>query len=397
MKFYLADAQAPASFADTGYHPAAQYWLRANGRKSVVALPNEQARPSGYQLLGQGADLATVPGSDSIREQLRNYLGLTQAPRPGNIGRQLFDAMTLGANHATTAPNPIEPHQSGKLSLWLNGQPLHQVDFDRAADYAQPIIARKASGYERLRGRGVTVALKYLRRQEQIGFSRADVQGKYSGDGPSLTPSTQVTESGTPDQAWTITGGGGTLDWTGAQMGLSVGTSGNRVVGCHAGVSLGDHRVTVDVASSPSSAVNGPACRLEDPDGLLAAEKCYCLYFWSGSWYLRWHQMNTPGTWGTVANASYGAQNYIATHWVEASGSDITAQFDALAIGPYTDTTCPDTQLFGGVTLYNTASKLDNWILDDFVSPTTTTTTTTTPSPATPGKSRTNMGISAGL
>ncbi len=370
MKFYLAKPTAPKGIADTGYHESARAWLAISKSTSIVALPNSVASPAGYKLLGQGADLATLPIGAAERDLLFGDAKLVAPVRASTLGRAIFQAMTIGADHALAdVPNPIEPNRQRKLSVFFDGQPIYQVDFDRNNEYAQPIISRKQSGYRKLRARSVLGARKYLLSQQRNGFSLRDVQeAEFAGDGPGVEPTTQVTEDGTPLQTWTVwDGSGGTLSWSANKIELSSGNSEHRVIGCDTGVSLGDHRVTVEVLAGNSSAITGPSCRLEEP-AMTLGEECYCLYRWSGNWYLRRHQQDDPGTWTAIANGSYGAQNYLSTQWIEASGSDITAQFDALSIGPYTDTAVPDTQLFGGATLYNTSDEIDNWILDDFVS-----------------------------
>jgi len=249
------------------------------------------------------------------------------------------------------------------MTLWFGGEPLHQEVFDCKQEYALETIANKKKGYSELRTVEVAQARKWLYLQARKGFDWKEIQNTFTVDGPPLKPSTVVTEIAATIPVNTWTGYNCTPDFSNSTISI-VESTGHRAMHCETGVSDGDHTCTGTVTAGTSTTPLGPAVRMPAPL-FIGTKWFYVLYWWSGTWYLRRHDLNNVGNFSTLASASMGGGSHLVEWVTEASGSDISGSHDGNAIGPYTDTNGPDTQLYGGAYVYSNAAEMIPWELSD--------------------------------
>jgi len=363
MKFYMAEATVPTNIEDTGFHPGVKSMLFITENRAVVSMLNNAVAPPRYKYIGQSRDLANINITSSLRSKLSTYFSLKQNIRANKMGKGLWEAMTLGADISNSlGPNPIEPNKRGQSSIYFDGNALYRERFHCTKEHALEVITRKKQGYADLRS-NLTQARKWLYLQTKKGFDWTEIQDQYTDDGPPLPPSTVVTEvaASIPVNMWT--GYNCTADFMSSTISINE-SAGHRAIHCETGVSDGDHTCTGTVIAGGTTTPLGPAVRMPAPM-FMETKWFYTLYWWSGNWYLRCHDLNSVGTFSTLASGSMSGGSHLVEWITDVSGSDVSGSHDGNAIGPYTDTNAPDTQLYGGVYCYSSSAEMIPWELSD--------------------------------
>ncbi len=334
----------------------------ANGMH-LVTLRNNATPPARFKFLGQSPDAGKLMVSDSMRAMLTTELGLTEAPRGKRLGKVLFEAKTIGspADSDTLEPSGIN------VNLWLNGRVLWRERFSRSEEFAQKIIAKKRSGYARLRATNLARARKWLYKQTvALGFDRADIQGEHLSDGPPLLPSTTLTETGTPDLTW-VGSGSAYITWDNPGWTSDASYQSYQGMCPNVGVSDGDMKASI-VMDGAKATTHGACVRLES--AMASSGHMYLMRQSGDLIYLIESTTNNFGqNWNTIATEDIGVSSPDGNleMWLQVEGSDLTMSLTddngTFAYGPYTDSAVPDTHLFGAVNWHEpTPSYAQGWV-----------------------------------
>ena len=368
MKFYLCEPTAPTNIEDTGFHPAAVHPTRGLLRleitpgKCVVGLPNNQARPTGYRLLGQGTRLRNIAIGNPERNELRTFCGLDSTPQGDTLGDALFNAKT------TASPNDsstLEPYRR-VVNCWFAGELLKRRRLDTAEAFAQKVLDKLHNGYVSLRDGGENrTARKWLRmKMRKIGLSRSDIQRSYVSDGEPIDPESTNTETGTPDLTWNPSSS--TLTFSGGEWYFTGNNNTHKIARVSAALSDGDMSCTHTPTAQTTSGALGPCVRVKEYSSPSSAQ-FYTFYNFSSTWYLRRCNNNNPAIFSTIATFSRTGSLTAATS-ITVEGSDISVDGDGdTGSSPYTDTTVPDTHLYTGWFSYGATStnKVTFWEATD--------------------------------
>jgi hypothetical protein len=356
-KYYLANASAPVSITDTGYHSSAINWLEITPGKAIVALPNAQTAPGDYLYIAQGANLAIQSLSAADKTQITTFFGLSEPVTADRMGRALFQAKTWASPNDEST---LEPNIKGYTNLWFGGELLHQRRFRPRARFAQKIMDKKHNGYKNIRAVNIRKARKWLRHQERLGFRRKDIQREHFNDGASINPQTTWIETGAQELTWTAIGG--TLVFTGTQF---YNTTNSHVGGAAAeSLSSGDMRGSLDVDYATNITTMGPVIRHPDGTGL-SADWCMTLYHYTDTWYLRRMWGGVFGTFATTTTFARTADYTIEPIILTAEGSDFTCNAAGDIAGPFTDTNVSSSNLYGGFYSSNSVNRAGELILTD--------------------------------